>query len=92
MESMEVIIRNRHEVQCFGTTLAKFKENAFITNFKEPGDLIMLSMSIQSDCQELIERLPGDMTTGREQLRQWLNLSKWCITEAGRLMRVREAK
>ncbi len=87
IKDVATMVRERHEIGCFGTTLAKFKENAMITNFNKVEDLVMLSMSIQSDCQELIARLPGDMTTGRETLRQWLNLSKWCISEAARLGR-----
>lgn len=88
IKSVDSMIRERHEIGCFGTTLENFKKNAPLTNFKKAEDLLVLSASIQSDCQELIERLPGDMTTGRETLRQWLNLSKWCVVEAGRLGRM----
>lgn len=93
IKSVDVMVREKMERDCFGTTLDAFKKkNACSTDFKSPEDLLMLSTSIQSDCQELIERLPGDMVTGRDQLRHWLNISKWCINEAGRLIRVREAE
>lgn len=92
MKSVDVMVRERAERECFGTTLDDFKKNACPMDFKKPEDLLMMSASIQSNCQELIERLPGDMVTGREQLRHWLNISKWCLTEAGRLYRVREMK
>lgn len=74
--------REMRECACFGTTLKEFKENSFLTDFEDPASLLMLSMSLQSNCQELIERLPGDETTGRETLRQWLNLSKYLVSEA----------
>lgn len=77
--------REMRERECYGTTLKEFKDNCFLTNFDDPRSILLLSMSLQSDCQELVERLPGDDETGRPALRQWLNLSKYLISEAMRL-------
>lgn len=76
--------REMRERDCYGTTLKEFKKNSFV-NFNDANSLLLASMSLQSDCQELIERLPGDETTGRERLRHFLNLSKYLISEAMRL-------
>lgn len=88
IKSVEQMVRERREIECYGSTNADFLKSAFTLAGDRPDSYLMVATSIQSDCQELIERLPGDMTTGREQLRQMLNRSKWCIMEASRLMRV----
>jgi len=88
MKAVDVMIRERHEIGCYGTTLENFRKSCSLTDFTKASDLLILSCSLQSDCQELIERLPGDSSTGRETLRHWLNLSKWLVIEAARFGRM----
>jgi len=72
------------ERACFGCTIEEFKKGCFMTNFEDPQSLIMLSMSIQSDVQEMVQRnYPG------EEIRQFLNCSKWAAGEASRLINKR---
>jgi hypothetical protein len=57
-------------------------------SFKDPESLILLSASIQSDCQEILAMgFEGDS----EAIRQYLNRSKWALSEAARLIRVNKA-
>lgn len=85
IKSVEKMIKEKRERACYGSTNEDFVESAFIIRPPTPASYLMVSASIMSDCQELIERLPGDQTTGRETLRQWLNRAKWCIVESERL-------
>jgi len=79
-------LQEKTEMECFGTTLQDFKDSTFMTDWNDPQSVLMLSMSIQSDCQEMLERgyTPNE-------IRQYLNLSKYCCGEAGRLMRLKDA-
>lgn len=77
--------QDRHERKCFGCTIEALREGTFITNWEKPQDLLMLSMSIQSDVQELLERNRVE----DDSLRQYLNRSKYVLSEVSRLLNKR---
>lgn len=59
----------------FGCTLEEFKASVHLYDLDKPGDALMVSMSLQSDAQELLAM--GEL----EQARQRLNLSKYFVGE-----------
>lgn len=59
----------------FGCTLEEFRKSVHLYDLEKPGDALMVSMSLQSDAQELLAM--GE----REQARQRLNLSKYLVGE-----------
>jgi hypothetical protein len=71
------------EKQCYGTTIKDFKEGLFMTDWNDAQSILMLSMSIQSDVQEYIEL---DAVEYAEKVRQYLNLSKYCVGQAIKLV------
>lgn len=80
-------MQEKAETQCFGLTLSAFRRhNTPLTDWNDANSVLMLSMSIQSDIQEMLER-----DYSPELIRQNLNLSKYCLSEGMRLMRLREA-
>lgn len=82
VDEVRKMAQERREKACFGCTIEDLKSGCFMTNFEDPQDLIMLSMSIQSDCQELLA-MGGNAD---ETIRQYLNRSKWAAAEASRLI------
>ena len=81
-------IQEKRERDCFGCTIQELKDNTFMTDWLDPNSILMLSMSIQSDIQELISM--GGNTDSQyfnrdETIRQYLNRSKYLVSEAIRL-------
>ncbi len=59
----------------FGCTLEEFKASVHLYDLEKPADALMVSMSLQSDAQELLAM------NEHEQARQRLNLSKYLVGE-----------
>lgn len=79
-------MQEKAETQCFGLTLSAFRRHTPLTDWNDANSVLMLSMSIQSDMQEMLER-----DYSPELIRQNLNLSKYCLIEGMRLMRLKDA-
>ena len=82
---MDKRIQEKRERECFGCTIQELKDNTFMTDWNDPDSILLLSMSIQSDCQELL-----GFDNAEEQIRQYLNKSKWLINEAKRVQRLKD--
>jgi hypothetical protein len=82
-DAVQKALREKRERECFGCTVESLREGCFLTNWEDPESLIMLSMSIQSDLQEMLNF--SDYSA--EEFRQYLNRSKYALGEASRLIR-----
>lgn len=81
-------VREKRERDCFGCSIEDLRNGVGgLFSWKSPESLILLSASIQSDCQELLDR-----DADSNQIRQYLNRSKYVLSEASRLIRLEEAK
>jgi len=74
------------ETELFGLRWRDFVASTHFTNWKDPLDLINLSMSLQSDAQEKMEH--GDP----EGARKLLNLSKRTLVDVKDIVRELENK
>lgn len=90
MKDVATMVREKRERECFGCTISELKEANSLHSWKSPESLILLSASIQSDCQELLNTAWANtrIEDSHDKVRQYLNRSKYCLNEAARLIRV----
>lgn len=80
-------MREKRERECFGCTIQEMRDSLIFLKDDKVEDLLMLSMSIQSDCQEMLER-----DYDRNEIRQYLNRSKYWLAEISRILNKEKAK
>ncbi len=69
------MLDNAQQRAMFGCTLEEFKASVHLYDLEKSGDALMVSISLQSDAQELLAM------NEHEQARQRLNLSKYLVGE-----------
>jgi hypothetical protein len=69
------------QIHMFGCTVAQMVNEPLFTNMKDPSEVILYAMSILSDTQETLAH------GNAEQARQFINKSKYFMSEARDLLR-----
>lgn len=75
--------KEQRERMMFGESIEEMRGAVMFANLNDPNDLIMYAMSILSDAQHILESNP-------EMARQWINKSKYFMSEANEILRGKE--